>query len=165
MQSVGIVPDSLQATVHALQSLADCDVVIASGGVSVGEEDFVLAALTQVGTLESWKVAMKPGKPLAFGKIAGSQNPCWFFGLPGNPVSGVLAFLLVVKPFLDLLQGVAPAHADWRNNCQWQPIEQNWPCPDPWREEFLRARLEHGRLHLVGNQGLRYSPRWRSPRV
>lgn len=142
----GIVPDNLAATRAALRSAAGGhDLIVTSGGVSVGEEDHVKPAVEAEGLLKLWQIAIKPGKPLAFGAVA----DCWFIGLPGNPVSSFVTFLLLVRPFLLRLQGVVdvtpksyPMRADF-----------NWAKPDR-RNEFLRARLNsHGGLDLFANQG------------
>ena len=153
VESVGIVPDNLPATCAALERLAQCDAVISSGGVSVGEEDHVKPAIEKVGELRAWKVAMKPGKPIAFGHIkrpGGGQS--WFFGLPGNPVSSALAFQLIVKPFLGLLQGQSMAQVDWR--LRMQPVQADfaWPKPDARREEFLRVNVQSACAGLFPNQ-------------
>ena len=130
----GIVKDDLAATEEALQKLAaKVDVVISTGGVSVGDADYVKQAVHAQGKLDVWKIAVKPGKPLAFGRI--KQTP--FFGLPGNPVSAFVTFLLFVRPFLQTLQGSAvndlrhvPAHAGF-----------DWPRAGK-REEYLRVQLQ-----------------------
>ena len=98
----GIVPDEPDATARALQNAADAaDVVITSGGVSVGEEDHVKAQVEALGELGLWKLAIKPGKPLAFGRIGTTP----FLGLPGNPTSVFVTFNLVARPFLEKMQG------------------------------------------------------------
>ncbi|MDX1669259.1 MAG: molybdopterin molybdotransferase MoeA, partial [Limnobacter sp.] len=149
----GIVKDSLPATVAEMEKLAQCDVVLSSGGVSVGEEDHVKAAVQQVGTLQSWKVSMKPGKPMAFGQIKGQgEHSAWFFGLPGNPVSSSVTFLLVVKPFIRLLQGQSVEQVDWRGYAQHLHMASDWLKPDRRRQEFLRAEQKGGKLHLFANQ-------------
>lgn len=100
----GIVPDDPQATAAALADAASrADVVITSGGVSVGEEDHVKAQVEKLGGLDLWKLAIKPGKPLAFGRIGDTP----FIGLPGNPTSVFATFCLVARPFLLKMQGVA----------------------------------------------------------
>jgi molybdopterin molybdotransferase len=100
----GIVPDDARATAAALSAAAaNADCVITSGGVSVGEEDHVKAQVERLGQLDLWRLAIKPGKPLAFGRIA--ETP--FIGLPGNPSSVFVTFCLVARPFLLKLQGVA----------------------------------------------------------
>jgi len=100
---LGTVPDSLEATVGVLKQAAqDADVIITSGGVSVGEEDYVKAAVAQLGKIDLWRIAMKPGKPLAFGRIENAA----FIGLPGNPVSVFVTFCIFARPFLLRSQGV-----------------------------------------------------------
>ena len=153
VKSVGIVPDNFEATCAALESLADCDAVISSGGVSVGEEDHVKPAIEKVGELRSWKVAMKPGKPIAFGHInRAGGGYSWFFGLPGNPVSSAVAFQLIVKPFLDVLQGLSIDQADWRSRARPVQADFNWLKPDDSREEFLRVEVQSGNARLFANQ-------------
>jgi molybdopterin molybdotransferase len=143
---LGIVPDTLAATRETLRKAAlghDC--IITSGGVSVGEEDHVKPAVEAEGKLELWQIAIKPGKPLAFGRVGGAV----FLGLPGNPVSSFVAFLLFVRPVLLRLQGAGQAgprryamRADF-----------DWPRPDK-RQEYLRVRVnEAGGLELFPNQG------------
>jgi molybdopterin molybdotransferase len=145
VNDLGIVPDRLDATVAALQQAAlGNDLILTSGGVSVGEEDHVKPAVQQLGSLDLWQIAIKPGKPFAHGRVGAAH----FIGLPGNPVSSFVTFLLLVRPFLLKLQGASqlqpaamalPAHFDW-------------PRPDR-RREFLRARLgESGALELFPNQ-------------
>lgn len=148
----GIVPDSLAATRSALQEAArDADLILTSGGVSVGEEDHVKPAVEAEGELALWQIAMKPGKPLAFGRVRRAGKPgahAWFIGLPGNPVSSFVTFLLMVRPFVLRLQGVTdvevarlPMRADFA-----------WPKPDR-RREFLRVALNAGGgLDLFANQ-------------
>ncbi len=102
MIDIGRVADNFDATQQALADAANrADCVISTGGVSVGEEDHVKAAVESLGHLDLWKLALKPGKPLAFGKVG--KTP--FFGLPGNPVSVFVTFLLFVRPFLYAQQG------------------------------------------------------------
>ena len=143
---LGIVPDRLDATRDALRRAADGnDLILTSGGVSVGEEDHLRPAVMAEGTLDLWQIAMKPGKPLAFGQVGGAL----FIGLPGNPVSSFVTFLLMVRPFLLATQGVAevaPQALRLR-------ADFDWPRPDR-RREFLRARLNaEGGVELFGNQG------------
>jgi molybdopterin molybdotransferase len=103
LRDFGRVPDTFDATVRTMQQAADwADVVITSGGVSVGEEDHVKAALEELGQLEMWKVAMKPGKPMAYGRVGDAD----FIGLPGNPVSAFVTFCLFARPFLLKRMGV-----------------------------------------------------------
>ena len=147
VRDLGIVPDSLEATRAALRTAAaDSDVIITSGGVSVGEEDHVKAAVQAEGALDLWKIAIKPGKPLAFGKV--SPRDTAFIGLPGNPVSTFVTFLMLVRPFLLACQGArvtAPRGLMMR-------ADFDWPKPDR-RREFLRVRINHdGGLDLFPNQ-------------
>ena len=103
IRDYGIVPDSLDATREVLRrAAAECDLIVTSGGVSVGEADFVKPAVEAEGSLLMWRIAMKPGRPLAFGKVRES----FFIGLPGNPVSSFVTFLIFVRPFLLKTQGI-----------------------------------------------------------
>ncbi|HXH04243.1 MAG TPA: gephyrin-like molybdotransferase Glp [Candidatus Competibacteraceae bacterium] len=132
VRDLGIVADTLDATRAALAAAADnADLVISSGGVSVGEEDHVKAAVESLGRLSLWKVAIKPGKPLAFGTVAGTP----FLGLPGNPSSLFVTFLVLARPLLHRLQGRTPASV----HGEWLAADFDWPRPDP-RCEYLRAR-------------------------
>lgn len=129
----GQVADTHAATLAALQQAAsECDVVISCGGVSVGEEDHVKAAVNELGHLDLWRIAIKPGKPLAFGKVGNAD----FIGLPGNPVSAFLTFVLLARPFLQKRMGThaLPLQAITL------PAAFTWPRADK-RREFLRARL------------------------
>lgn len=139
------VADTPEATRAALEAAAArADLVLTSGGVSVGDEDHVKAAVQDLGALELWKVAMKPGKPLAFGRVR--QTP--FIGLPGNPVSLFVTFLLFAAPAIRRLQG------------RDAPLPEPIPVPAGFgrdrpgtREEYLRVRLESGRLQPYPSQG------------
>ncbi|QJE03539.1 molybdopterin molybdotransferase MoeA [Massilia forsythiae] len=163
----GIVPDSLPATRDTLRRAArGHDLIITSGGVSVGEEDHIKPAVEAEGRLDMWQIAVKPGKPLAFGEVrrassgsaaagapdsaAQQAGTAFFIGLPGNPVSSFITFLLFVRPFVLRLQGVSgaveprslPLRADF-----------DWVKPDR-RNEFLRVRMNaEGGLDLFPNQG------------
>ena len=147
----GIVPDSLQATRATLRAAAaQHDLIITSGGVSVGEEDHIKPAVEAEGRLNMWQIAVKPGKPLAFGEVNRDGGSAFFLGLPGNPVSSFITFLLFVRPFLLRLQGVTGAVAP-----QAIPLRADfdWTKPDR-RNEFLRARInDAGGLDLFPNQG------------
>ncbi len=150
VRDLGTVPDSLDATRDALRrSAADNDLIITSGGVSVGEEDHVKPAVDAEGQLDMWKIAIKPGKPLAFGEVRKPDGKAWFIGLPGNPVSAMVTFMIMVRPFVLRLQGVAdvtPRSFDLR-------ADFDWPRPDV-RAEFLRARMnDSGGVDLYPNQG------------
>jgi molybdopterin molybdotransferase len=145
IRDYGIVPDSLEATRAVLRRAAgECDVLVTSGGVSVGEADYVKPAVEAEGRLLMWRIAMKPGRPLAFGSLGN----CSFIGLPGNPVSSFVTFLVFVRPFLRKTQGMsdlAPrsiaARADF-----------DWPEPDS-RQEFLRVKWNaQGGLDLYPTQ-------------
>lgn len=153
---LGIVPDSLEATRSALRQAAQSsDLIITSGGVSVGEEDHIKPAVEAEGRLNLWQIAIKPGKPLAFGKVnkpAGA--PAFFVGLPGNPVSSFVTFLMFVRPFILRLQGMpeaqcAPQALPMRAEFSWPPgnkIEK--------RTEFLRVQQQaDGSLQRFTNQG------------
>lgn len=147
----GIVPDSLPATRDTLrQAAAGHDLIITSGGVSVGEEDHIKPAVEAEGRLNMWQIAIKPGKPLAFGEVnrADRKEPAFFIGLPGNPVSSFVTFLLFVRPFLLRLQGVtevAPKTFGMRADFAVPKADR--------RNEFLRARMNaSGGLDLFKNQ-------------
>ena len=150
----GIVPDRFEATRDAMAAAArDHDLILTSGGVSVGEEDHVKPAVEALGRLALWQIAMKPGKPLAFGAVrrpgaAASASETHFIGLPGNPVSSFVTFLLFVRPFLLRLSGVrevAPRAVSLRADFTQAKADR--------RNEFLRARVnEAGGLELYANQ-------------
>ncbi|KWR81995.1 MULTISPECIES: gephyrin-like molybdotransferase Glp [Cupriavidus] len=146
----GIVPDTLAATRDTLRRAAEGnDLIITSGGVSVGEEDHIRPAVTAEGRLDLWQIAIKPGKPLAFGQVAnGTELPAFFLGLPGNPVSSFVTFLLFVRPFILRLQGVAdvtPRRLPLRADFDLSRGDR--------RNEFLRARInDAGGLDLFPNQ-------------
>ncbi|WP_342050016.1 MULTISPECIES: molybdopterin molybdotransferase MoeA [unclassified Cupriavidus] len=141
----GIVPDTLAATRDTLRRAADGhDVIITSGGVSVGDEDHVRPAVQAEGRLDLWQIAIKPGKPLAFGAV----GETFFLGLPGNPVSSFVTFLLFVRPFLLRMQGVQDVAM------RRLPLRADFDLPKgDRRNEFLRARLNaEGGLELFPNQ-------------
>jgi molybdopterin molybdotransferase len=153
VRDLGTVPDRLDATREALRhAAADNDLIVTCGGVSVGEEDHVKPAVEAEGRLDMWKIAMKPGKPLAFGEISragGEQGKAWFIGLPGNPVSAIVTFMIMVRPFVLRLQGVEKVMPQALT----LSADYDWPRPDV-RREFLRARLsDDGRVELFPNQG------------
>lgn len=132
---LGIVADTLDATKVALARGAEqADLVLASGGVSVGEEDHVKPAVEALGTLDMWKIAIRPGKPVAFGHVNGTP----FIGSPGNPVSLFVTFLLFVRPFLLCMQG----RNDWRLRARRGIADFDWPRPDK-RREFQRAKVAY----------------------
>ena len=142
---LGIVPDRFEATVDALRNAArQHDLILTSGGVSVGEEDHIKPAVQSLGRLDVWQIAIKPGKPFAYGRVDGAH----FMGLPGNPVSSFVTFLLLVRPFLLKLQGAtvtAPESVAIRADFTWARADK--------RREFLRVRRNAaGGLDLFDNQ-------------
>ena len=150
----GILPDDRVATHAALARAAqDCDLLVTSAGVSVGEEDHVRPVVEQLGALSLWKIAMKPGKPFAFGHLRRSGGDpaagrAHFIGLPGNPVSSLITALVLLRPFVLALQGASvvqpPAH--------WLTADFEITQRDS-RREFLRARRNAaGQLELFANQ-------------
>ena len=147
---LGIVPDTLEATRATLrEAAAISDVIVTSGGVSVGEEDHVKPAVTAEGRLDLWRIAIKPGRPLAYGAVRRADgSEVSFIGLPGNPVSSFVTFLLFVRPFVLRLQGIAETAA----RAYAARADFDWPKPDS-RREFLRARFNRdGGLDLYPNQ-------------
>ena len=161
---LGIVPDTLEATRDALRRASvGHDLIITSGGVSVGEEDHIKPAVSAEGRLDMWQIAIKPGKPLAFGAIqqknaSKDQTETWFMGPPGNPVSSYVTFLLFVRPFITKLQGrtnqATPAIM-MRADFDWLKADR--------RNEFLRVRMnEQGGLDIFPNQssGVLTSASW-----
>lgn len=149
VDDLGIVPDKLEATREALRRAAQGnDLIITSGGVSVGEEDHLKPAVQAEGRLDMWQIAIKPGKPLAFGAVHREKGEALFIGLPGNPVSSFVTFLLAVAPVLRALQGLPSALP----RALPLPAGFDWPKPDK-RREFLRVRLnEQGEPVLFANQ-------------
>ena len=143
---LGIVPDSLEATKTVLRQAAQGnDLIITSGGVSVGEEDHIKPAVEAEGRLNMWQIAVKPGKPLAFGEV----QEAFFIGLPGNPVSSFVTFLLFVRPFILRLQGVAGnlAPRSYQLPAAFERLKADK------RNEFLRAKVnDDGELELFANQ-------------
>ena len=151
---LGIVPDQLGATRDALRRAAAAhDLILTSGGVSVGEEDHIKPAVAAEGRIEMWQVAIKPGKPLAFGAVRRERGSteageALFIGLPGNPVSSFVTFLVAVAPVLRAMQGLPAALPEALP----LPAHFDWPRPDK-RREFLRVRRNAaGGLDLFANQ-------------
>ncbi len=143
---LGIVPDTLAATRAALvRAAADSDCIVTSGGVSVGEEDHIRPAVAAEGRIDMWQLAIKPGKPFAFGAVGDAL----FVGLPGNPVSGFVTFLVLVRPLLLRLQGirdVTPTAFTMRADFEWLRPDQ--------RQEYLRTRINaSGGLDVFVHQG------------
>ena len=153
VDDLGIVGDTLAGTREALRrAAATADLIVTSGGVSVGEEDHVRPAVEAEGRLAMWRLAIKPGRPLAYGQVGvdPAQGGAHFIGLPGNPVSSFVTFLMLVRPFLlrmagatEVLPVTLPMTAGF-----------DWPRPDR-RREFLRVSVDPvtGRLTRFPNQG------------
>jgi len=150
VEDLGIVPDTLAATRAALRrAAATSDLIVTSGGVSVGEEDHVKPAVDAEGRLDLWRIAMKPGRPLAFGAVRRADGAeASFIGLPGNPVSSFVTFVLFVRPFVLRRQGVTRLEP----HAYSMQADFDWPKPDA-RREFLRVKLNaSGGLDLFPNQ-------------
>ncbi|WP_165395113.1 gephyrin-like molybdotransferase Glp [Thiomicrorhabdus indica] len=142
---LGRVEDSLDSTVSAMKKAADmADIVMTTGGVSVGEEDHIKPAIEQLGELYTWKVKMKPGKPLAYGRLKTDKGVVPFFGLPGNPVSAFATFKLFARPYLMKMQGTTQI----KTNPIWLAADFDWPKAN-FRREFLRARITNKRQESV----------------
>ena len=149
----GILPDDLPATRQRLGELGAVDLILSTGGVSVGEADFLGIALREEGELALWKLAIKPGKPLTCGHFRGVP----VIGLPGNPASTLVTFALLARPYLLRLQGVQAVEP-----LKFQvPAGFVWPKPGN-RREYLRGRLEQGRAVIYPNQssGVLRSAAW-----
>ena len=149
----GILPDDLAATRQRLGELGAVDLILSTGGVSVGEADFLGIALREEGELALWKLAIKPGKPLTCGHFRGVP----VIGLPGNPASTLVTFALLARPYLLRLQGVQAV----------EPLKFQVPAGFVWpkagnRREYLRGRLEQGRAVIYKNQssGVLRSAAW-----
>jgi len=146
---LGIVPDQREATIAALRDAAHHhDLILTSGGVSVGEEDHIKPAIESLGELNLWQLAIKPGKPFAYGQVNRDGGMCHFMGLPGNPVSSFVTFLLLVRPFVLALQGATKTDMPRTE----MTAHFDWPRADK-RREFLRVqRNAQGGLDLFPNQ-------------
>lgn len=149
----GILPDDLPTTRQRLGQLSDVDLILSTGGVSVGEADFLGTALREEGELALWKLAIKPGKPLTFGHFRGVP----VIGLPGNPASTLVTFALLARPYLLRRQGVQAV----------TPLKFKVPAGFAWpkaggRREYLRGRIENGRAIIYRNQssGVLRSAAW-----
>ena len=156
---LGIVADDLTQTRETLRRAAQGnDLILTSGGVSVGEEDHVKAAVTAEGELNLWKIAIKPGKPLAFGHVGKDKYATPFIGLPGNPVASFVTFLMLVRPFLQKRQGAKvlnPRAINVMANFEWKR-------PDI-RREFIRARIGDDGCAIIypqQNSGVMTSTVW-----
>ena len=149
----GILPDDLPATRRRLAELGAVDLILSTGGVSVGEADFLGIALREEGELALWKLAIKPGKPLTCGHFRGVP----VIGLPGNPASTLVTFALLARPYILRRQGVQAV----------EPLKFQVPAGFVWpkagnRREYLRGRLEQGRAVIYKNQssGVLRSAAW-----
>ena len=139
----GVVPDRQEATEHVLKNAAmRGDVIISAGGVSVGEEDYVRKAVEKVGSMEFWKVAIKPGKPLAFGRVGTTP----FIGLPGNPASVFVTFMILARPFLMASQGQLVSSP--------RPLKAvaQFAKEGETREVYLRGRMTDEGVEVYPNQ-------------
>lgn len=150
---VGILADDLQGTRDCLAGLGEVDLILSTGGVSVGEADYLGMALREAGELALWKLAIKPGKPLTFGHFRGVP----VIGLPGNPASTLVTFALLARPYLLRRQGVEKV----------TPLRFTVPAGFEWtkpgsRREYLRARIEEGTVRIYKNQssGVLRSAAW-----
>jgi len=143
IHDLGIVPDVPEALDEALQRASEFDAVLTTGGVSVGAADYVLEALEKAGSVGFWQVAMKPGRPLAFGRL----EQALFFGLPGNPVSAMVTFIQLVRPALVKLAGARPAPA----------LAFDVPTRHAIRKKAGRREFQRGRL-VSGEHGLEVEP-------
>lgn len=149
----GILPDDLERTRAQLASLGSVDLILSTGGVSVGEADFLGIALREEGELALWKLAIKPGKPLTFGHFRGVP----VIGLPGNPASTLVTFALLARPYLLRRQGVLDVEP-----LRFEvPVGFTWPKPGN-RREYLRGRIEQGKAIIYRNQssGVLRSAAW-----
>ena len=140
---MGCLPDSLAVTKEKLKRAADhCDAMLTCGGVSVGEEDHIKSAISELGSLDLWKISVKPGKPFAFGRV----GRCVFMGMPGNPVAAWVTFALLVRPTLLNMSGALPS-ASMPKGFR-VPAGFDWPKPDA-RQEFLRGWLDEDGLAQI----------------
>ncbi|WP_459208372.1 molybdopterin molybdotransferase MoeA [Pseudomonas sp. MLB6B] len=149
----GILADDLELTRQCLAGLGDVDLILSTGGVSVGEADYLGMALREAGQLALWKLAIKPGKPLTFGHYRGVP----VIGLPGNPASTLVTFGLLARPYLLRRLGVGKV----------APLRFEVPAGFAWpkagsRREYLRARIQDGAVHIYKNQssGVLRSAAW-----
>jgi molybdopterin molybdotransferase len=140
-----VVPDDRGKTVSALrEAFRECDLVLSSGGVSVGEYDFVKGAFEEMGgNIELWRIAIRPGKPFAFGSFNGK----FFFGLPGNPVSSLVTFLLLVRPAILKLNGAAETELPVISGQLGEELINRGE-----RRHFIRVRWDNGTVWPAGAQ-------------
>lgn len=138
------IADRLADTEAALGEAAnECDLLITTGGVSVGEEDHIKQAVTNLGRLALWKLRIKPGKPLAYGRVGATP----FFGLPGNPVAVFVTFVLTVRPYLLAMQGLGESRIETLHYPADFSVDEAGS-----RQEYLRVRIENGRLRKYRSQ-------------
>jgi len=141
--NLGNIKDSFDATCAALEKLqSECDLIITTGGVSVGEEDHIKPAVEKLGRLDLWRIKVKPGKPLAFGFVGKAA----FIGLPGNPVSAMVTFFLFAQPFIKKMQGLS----DCGNKSMQVQCDFDWHRPRS-RCEFVRVRLDYSSVPAVAS--------------
>ncbi|MGC8506840.1 MAG: gephyrin-like molybdotransferase Glp [Thiomonas sp.] len=151
---LGVVPDNPQALETALRTATECaDVVITSGGVSVGEADYLRSTLSRMGEVVFWRIAMRPGRPLAFGQLRSDGHSAWLFGLPGNPVAVMVTFYAFVRPALLHCMGASPQPQPMLRAVSAQTLRKK-----PGRTEYQRGLLSplpDGRWQVsaIGNQG------------
>ncbi|MGC8703230.1 MAG: gephyrin-like molybdotransferase Glp [Thiomonas sp.] len=151
---LGVVPDNPQAVEAALRTATECaDVVITSGGVSVGEADYLRSTLASMGEVVFWRIAMQPGRPLAFGQLRSDGHSAWLFGLPGNPVAVMVTFYAFVRPALLHCMGASPQPQPMLRAVSAQTLRKK-----PGRTEYQRGLLSplpDGRWQVsaIGNQG------------
>lgn len=142
LKDFGIVPDNLEQTKQTLrQAIVDCDVIISSAGVSVGDYDYLTKAVQALGTIHQYKVNMKPGKPFVFGEFRGQDKTVLYFGLPGNPLSTIVGCLNFIRPALWLLMGTNPDKIP-------HPVRLFATCTSPIkksgsRQEFVQATYQN----------------------
>ena len=142
--SLGNIPDTFDETKQALVHLQDrCDLIITTGGVSVGEEDHVKPAVESIGNLDMWRIKIKPGKPLAYGQVGDAK----FIGLPGNPVSAMVTFVMFAIPLIKKMQGLE----NFFNKVHKVQTDFDWYRSKP-RREFVRVRLDNTQIPPMASQ-------------
>ena len=148
VDNLGVLPDDPDAIAHALRSAAACsDVLLTSGGVSVGDADHVKNTLDSIGTLDFWRLNLKPGKPLAFGAI----GECLFFGLPGNPVSTIVTLLMIAKPAIARLCGIE-ARPPLTFRCELQDTISHRAGREEYQRGVVSNDQPHPRVSTTGDQ-------------
>ncbi|GAA3949471.1 molybdopterin molybdotransferase MoeA [Allohahella marinimesophila] len=164
----GIIADTPEASISCLERASrEADLVISTGGMSVGEEDHIKAAVEQLGELGFWKIRMKPGKPLAFG-LLGKHRKIPFLGIPGNPGAAFVSSLVFARPLISWLQGRGVSESSPDRRLQMlRPRAERLPAAftrdkPSIRRDFLRARIENGRIAPFDNQssGMLMSACW-----